>query len=70
MAKEADYAFRQSLALCPYSPEALFGYVHLLLGTAWPHDVLLVGQTCQRLDSTNSQVSDLVVQGEEIPVTG
>ncbi|HTL16520.1 MAG TPA: DUF2723 domain-containing protein, partial [Patescibacteria group bacterium] len=27
MIREADFAFRQSFALCPYSPEALFRYV-------------------------------------------
>ena len=28
---EADFAFRQAFALCPYSPEAIFRYVQLLL---------------------------------------
>lgn len=31
MGKEADFAFRQAFALCPYSPEALFRYVNLLI---------------------------------------
>ena len=29
--KEADFAFRQAFAFCPYSPEAVFRYVKLLL---------------------------------------
>ena len=31
MAKEADFAFRQALALCPYSPEAVQRYSRLLV---------------------------------------
>ena len=62
MATEADYAFRQALALCPYSPEAVFRYVNLLLATGRAHDALLVAQTCQRLDPNNSQVNDLLEQ--------
>ena len=62
MASEADYAFRQALALCPYSPEAVFRYVNLLLATGRTHDALLVAQTCQRLDPNNPQVIDLVEQ--------
>ena len=29
MIKEADFAFRQAFAFCPYSPEAVFRYVNL-----------------------------------------
>src|SRR5208337_164679 len=31
MAAEADYAFRQAFALCPYSPEAVFRYANFLV---------------------------------------
>src|SRR5205807_295996 len=62
MATETDYAFRQALALCPYSPEAVFRYTNFLLGEKRAADALLVAQTCQRLDSTNTQVRDLVQQ--------
>ena len=30
MLKEADYAFRQAFAMCPYSPEAVYRYTNLL----------------------------------------
>ena len=30
MAREADFAFRQAWALCPYSPEATYRYVNFL----------------------------------------
>ena len=31
MSDEADFAFRQAWALCPYSPEAVFRYMNFLL---------------------------------------
>ena len=67
MAREADYAFRQALALCPYSPEAVFRYVNFLLNEKRPQDALLVAQTCQRLDPTNRQVLQLVEQLKKVP---
>lgn len=63
--KEADFTFRQAFAFCPYSPEAVFRYINLLIqpppGIA-PRmdDALLVAETCQRLDPYNGQVIDLV----------
>lgn len=62
MAKEADFAFRQALALCPYSPEAVFRYANFLTGENRLPDALLVAQTCQRVDPTNAQVAQLVEQ--------
>jgi hypothetical protein len=62
MATEADYAFRQALALCPYSPEAVFRYATFLTSEKRFGDALLVAQTCQRIDTTNVQVSQLVEQ--------
>lgn len=58
--KEADFTFRQAFAFCPYSPEAVFRYVNLLLQYNRLDDALLVGQTCQKLDPYNGQVIDLV----------
>jgi hypothetical protein len=58
--KEADFAFRQGFALCPYSPEAVFRYVQLLLQLARVDDALLVAGTCLKLDPENSQVRGLV----------
>ena len=54
--KEADLAFRQAFALCPYSPEAVFRYVQLLLQLNRMDDALLVAQTCLKLDPDNGQV--------------
>ena len=48
--KEADFAFRQAFALCPYSPEAVFRYTQLLLQLNRTADASLVAQTCLKLD--------------------
>ena len=60
MIKEADFAFRQAFAFCPYSPEAVFRYVQLLLSMQRLDDALIVASTCLKLDPYNAQVLDLV----------
>jgi len=60
MAKEAEFAFKQAFAFCPYSPEAVFRYVNLLLGERRFDDALLIGETCLKLDPYNGQMMDLV----------
>ncbi len=66
MYKEADFAYKQSFAYCPYSPEAVFRYVNLLLSTGKVDDALLVAATCFKLDPNNAQVEQLVRQLTEI----
>jgi hypothetical protein len=51
MNTEADFAFRQALALCPYSPEAVFRYVNLLMGQNRGGDALLVVETAVKMPS-------------------
>ena len=58
--KEADFAFRQAFALCPYSPEAVFRYVQLLLHLNRMDDALLVAQTGAKLDPSNRQFGALI----------
>ena len=58
--KEADFAFRQAFAFCPYSPEAVFRYCQLLLQHRRFDDALLVAQTCLKLDPYNGSVRGLV----------
>jgi cytochrome c-type biogenesis protein CcmH/NrfG len=62
MIKEADFAFRQAYALCPYSPEALFRYVNLLLSPEVQRvdDALLLAKTSQKLDPFNTSFLDLI----------
>jgi tetratricopeptide (TPR) repeat protein len=62
--KETDFAFKQSFAFCPYSPEAVFRYVNFLLGFQRFDDALIVAKTCQKLDPYNDQVSGLIAQLE------
>ncbi len=60
MKKAADIAFRQSFALCPYSPEAIFRYTQFLTSLKRPDDALLIAETGARIDPDNSQLRDLV----------
>ncbi len=64
MLAEADFAFRQSLALCPYSPEAVFRYVNLLASQNRKADALRVASTAARLEPENKQFRALVEQLE------
>ncbi|HTV75823.1 MAG TPA: hypothetical protein VMD57_02405, partial [Candidatus Baltobacteraceae bacterium] len=63
--RETDFAFKQSFAFCPYSPEAVFRYVNFLLSLGRLDDAMIVAQTCSKLDPYNSQVSDLITQLEK-----
>jgi thioredoxin-like negative regulator of GroEL len=58
--READFAFKQAFAFCPYSPEAVFRYVQLLVNMGRVDDALLVAQTAQKLDPYNTQFSYLI----------
>jgi tetratricopeptide (TPR) repeat protein len=58
--READFTFRQSFAFCPYSPEAVYRYVNLLLQLNRIDDALLIAQTCLKLDPYNGSVLGLV----------
>ena len=66
MSEEADFAFRQAWALCPYSPEAVFRYVNFLLKQKRISDALLVAETAAQMPSMQGQegqrIRDLVVQ--------
>ncbi len=58
--READFAFKQAFAFCPYSPEAVFRYAQLLSQFNRIEDALLIAETCLKLDPYNAQVSGLV----------
>jgi len=60
MLAEADLAFRQSFAFCPYSAEAVFLYVNLLVSADRIEDALRVGETGQTIDPENSTFENLV----------
>jgi len=56
--RETDFAFKQSFAFCPYSPEAVFRYANFLLGQGRFDDTILIFETCLKLDPFNDQVRD------------
>jgi tetratricopeptide (TPR) repeat protein len=60
--RETDFAFKQSFAFCPYSPEAVFRYVNFLLQFNRLDDAVIVAETCLKLDPFNEQVKGLVNQ--------
>ena len=66
MNNEADFAFRQAWVLCPYSPEAVYRYVNLLLSQKRISDALLVAETAAQMPamqgSDGTQVRTLVEQ--------
>jgi thioredoxin-like negative regulator of GroEL len=62
LVRETDFAFKQSFAFCPYSPEAVFRYVNFLLTFNRLDDALIVAQTCAKLDPFNDQVTGLINQ--------
>ncbi len=58
--READFAFKQALAFCPYSPEAVYRYVQLLVNMRRIDDALLVAETAKKLDPYNGQFTYLI----------
>ena len=42
--READFAFKQSFAFCPYSPEAVIRYVNFLIQFHRFDDAMIVAQ--------------------------
>jgi beta-lactamase regulating signal transducer with metallopeptidase domain len=62
----ADFAFRQAWALCPYSPEAVFRYVRLLMEQNRVADALVVADAASQLPANQGlegeQMRNLVKQ--------
>ncbi|HYV33209.1 MAG TPA: hypothetical protein VEO53_19130, partial [Candidatus Binatia bacterium] len=68
MLKEAEFSFKQAYAFCPYSPEALFRYINLLLSSGRLDDALLIANTSQKLDPFNGQIENLIFELKKIKV--
>ena len=66
MIKEAEFAFKQAFAFCPFSPEAVYRYVNLLLSMGRVDDAIAIARTCQKLDRFNAAIKDLVMQLENM----
>jgi hypothetical protein len=58
--RETEFAFQQSLAFCPYSPEAVYRYVNFLLQYNRFDDALIVAGMCQKLDPYNGTITGLI----------
>jgi tetratricopeptide (TPR) repeat protein len=58
--READFAFKQAFAFCPFSPEAVWRYASLLSQLQRFDDAILVAETCHKLDPFNSAVLGLL----------
>ena len=70
MGREADFTFRQAIALCPYLPAAVFNYVNFLLSQNRVSDALLIAKTAAEIGSQipymkDNQYSILVQQLEQ-----
>lgn len=57
---QAEEAFQLAADICPYSPEAVFGYINLLLSQNRFADALPVAQSAARAAPDNAQFRSLV----------
>ena len=60
MNDEADFAFRQAWALCPYSQGAVYGYVNYLQAEKRGADALLVVETASKMPDADKVFQKLV----------
>jgi hypothetical protein len=60
MRAAADFAFRQSLALCPYCREGIYRYVELLRKSDRPDDALLIAQSAANLEPQSRSLAKLI----------
>jgi hypothetical protein len=60
MMKEAVFAFKQAFAYCPFSPEAVYHFVMLLIANSHFDEALAVARTCLKLDSGNTTIKALI----------
>ncbi len=70
MSQAADFAFRQALALCPYSPEVVFRYLNFLLSERRSADALQLATTSLNLTPGNQSLQSLVQRLTRSPRAG
>jgi hypothetical protein len=61
---EADFAFQQSLALCPTNPDALWKYASLLFEMKRLDDAMQIARTAVKLKPSDSYFTNLVKEIE------
>ena len=59
MANEADFAFRQAFALCPWSKDTVTGYVHLLISENRFSDAVQVVETALEMGPHSAEFDPL-----------
>jgi tetratricopeptide (TPR) repeat protein len=64
--RECDFAFKQSFAFCPYSPEAVIRYINFLYQFQRFDDALIIAKTCLKLDPYNGQIAGVIDQIQQI----
>jgi thioredoxin-like negative regulator of GroEL len=65
MVREADFAFRQACAVCPYSPEAVFRYANFLIAQKRVPEAVLIAEAAAKLQPTD-QFRNLVKELKKI----
>ena len=70
MLREAEFSFKQAYAFCPYSPEAVFRYINLLISLGRVEDARLIAQTSFKLDPNNVQMEGLTQELNRIRSQG
>lgn len=68
--READFAFKQAFAFCPYSPEAVFRYMLILVNTGRIDDAILIVKTALKLDPQNGSLQDQLQRLQSIKGNG
>ncbi len=64
--KEAEFAYKQAFAYCPYSPEAVYKYVTLLVNLGRAADAELIVRTCMQFDPDNPAMEALAQNIQDI----
>jgi thioredoxin-like negative regulator of GroEL len=62
LVKEADFAFKQAFAFCPYSPETVTRYATLLASLGRVDDALLIAETSRQFDPESPFAASIVDQ--------
>ncbi len=58
MAREAEFALKQSFAFCPYNEETVMRLLQLLLNRNRVEEAILVLDACHQLDPYNGRIND------------
>jgi hypothetical protein len=61
MMREAEFAYKQAFAMCPYSPEVISRFVTLLMAERRLDDAQIIAETCVKLDPYNDYFKALVI---------